>query len=530
MEGRTQRSARIDELLRSNHSPLDHELAEMRQIVTAHTERLLALGATKETLGLHQPPKQLKAEAKRLTREIAQLKRITSSIRRLPDDVLSEIFLAGLDENLLVKECLSHFSNMRRAPWIFTTVCSRWRNVALSFPRLWSTITLQLDRRREKDPDAVHTGFLLKLLLERSASHPLNIGLQILDLDTFVPEAHETIIQLLLPSSCRWKCGVFNLPLSLFQSLSPIKSSLGALQALSIRILDYIPGEGELDLISTFFAPNLRTLKCFNLDFPLDFTLPRDIVRYEWNCGRGRPFASRHLDVLRQTINLEEATLDCSMASIGGPGESPLCLPKLRRLYIETYDQIDNRNGPCHTLLFHNIIVPALEDLRMDLWDLRAQTGCIFSLLHRSRCPLKTLALDVEYLTGWELIQMLELVPTLTTLDISVWAGGEEGERQGICDEVVARLTRRSGNAEYLLPVLSTLHMHSMPGDHTAFVEMIESRCHNPESELLDPGRSNGAYLEHLHISALVNFDDELSSRLDACVSNGLELWQREES
>lgn len=528
MEGRTHLSARIHELLWTNDSPLDYELAQLREIMAAHAERLSALSASHETVGLHQLPKHFKAERKRITREIAQLKKVTSPVRRLPGEVLSEIFLACVDENLLIRECLSDSLNMRRTPWILTVVCSRWRDVALSFQRLWSTITLQLDKKRDKDPDAV---FLLNLHLERSGSHPLRIGLQILDTDTVVPEEFEHLILLLLPSSPRWNCAVFHLPLSLFHSFPPITSSLAALQALSIRILDLDLAEGELDLMSAFFAPNLRTLKCFNVDFPSEYTLPRGIIRYEWNSAHGPFFASRHLDVLRQTPNLEEVTLDCSMASIGDSGDAPLCLPKLRRLYVETYDQPYNLGGPCHNKLFRDIVVPALEDLRIDLWDKHAQTKCIFSLLDRSRCPLKTLTLDVAFLTGGELIQILELVPTLTTLDITVlqsWAG--HGEGQGICDNVVARLTRQSGNAHYLVPFLSTLYMRSMNCDHTAFVEMIESRCQSPEYERLESGCANGAYLERLHISALVDFDDELSSRLDACVLNRLELWQRSDS
>ncbi|KAE9400643.1 hypothetical protein BT96DRAFT_818902, partial [Gymnopus androsaceus JB14] len=56
---------------------------------------------------------------------------LLSPMRRLPAEVLSEIFFHCLptDRNPV--------RSIKEAPLLFTRVCSRWRSIALESPRLW---------------------------------------------------------------------------------------------------------------------------------------------------------------------------------------------------------------------------------------------------------------------------------------------------------------------------------------------------------------------------------------------------------
>jgi hypothetical protein len=98
----------------------------------------------------------------------ADLTQITSFIRtsqnqnrpifRLPNEVLAEIFFE-------VRDSLNDNTWMR-----VMSVCRVWRDVAISVPRLWSTIELDLDMPNE---DELLGG--LKLVLHRSKQAPLDV-------------------------------------------------------------------------------------------------------------------------------------------------------------------------------------------------------------------------------------------------------------------------------------------------------------------------------------------------------------------
>jgi hypothetical protein len=65
---------------------------------------------------------------------------ISSAIWRLPTEILSQIFLYCLpqDQYMLPKPEL--------APLVLTTICRRWKEVAVGFPMLWCTLQLEVDR------------------------------------------------------------------------------------------------------------------------------------------------------------------------------------------------------------------------------------------------------------------------------------------------------------------------------------------------------------------------------------------------
>jgi F-box-like len=71
--------------------------------------------------------KQLQRERATLEEKISRTLAYMSPIRRLPAELLRQIFTMNFDEY----PCCA---------WILSSVCSQWRRLALSMPKLWSKV------------------------------------------------------------------------------------------------------------------------------------------------------------------------------------------------------------------------------------------------------------------------------------------------------------------------------------------------------------------------------------------------------
>lgn len=71
--------------------------------------------------------KQLQRERAALEERISRTLAYMSPIRRLPAELLRHIFMMNFDEY----PCCA---------WILSSVCSQWRRLVLSMPKLWSKV------------------------------------------------------------------------------------------------------------------------------------------------------------------------------------------------------------------------------------------------------------------------------------------------------------------------------------------------------------------------------------------------------
>jgi len=71
--------------------------------------------------------KQLERERATLEEKISRTLAYMAPIRRLPSELLRHIFIMNFDEY----PCCA---------WILSSVCSQWRRLALSMPKLWSKV------------------------------------------------------------------------------------------------------------------------------------------------------------------------------------------------------------------------------------------------------------------------------------------------------------------------------------------------------------------------------------------------------
>ncbi|KAJ7736559.1 hypothetical protein DFH07DRAFT_842893 [Mycena maculata] len=88
----------------------------------------------------------------------------------IPVEIASEIFI----------HCLPHDPpkpSASIAPMLLTAICQKWRYIALSDPRLWSTLTIDVAHGHHRDPQSTHyrlSTFVQEWLL-RAGSMPLSV-------------------------------------------------------------------------------------------------------------------------------------------------------------------------------------------------------------------------------------------------------------------------------------------------------------------------------------------------------------------
>ncbi|KIM77164.1 hypothetical protein PILCRDRAFT_77007, partial [Piloderma croceum F 1598] len=126
---------------------------------------------------------QLAAERQSLERSLEEHRSIVAPIRRIPPDVLSEIFTFCADNS--GSNYNSKCFDVTQAPMQLSFVCNKWRRLAISMSQLWSSISLKGGREFVSSSGASFTYIskrsirtdMLSTWLLRSGSLPLTLGI-----------------------------------------------------------------------------------------------------------------------------------------------------------------------------------------------------------------------------------------------------------------------------------------------------------------------------------------------------------------
>ncbi|KAJ7765096.1 hypothetical protein DFH07DRAFT_939030 [Mycena maculata] len=111
--------------LNTNFDPSDEDIERIRSDIVSRLAELE---------GIDERIRELSTQRDRIQGYIDSHKAIISHPRRLPPDIIREIFIVCLpaDRNAVM--------SAQEAPLILCRICSAWRFIALSTPRLWSTL------------------------------------------------------------------------------------------------------------------------------------------------------------------------------------------------------------------------------------------------------------------------------------------------------------------------------------------------------------------------------------------------------
>ncbi|KAL0564759.1 hypothetical protein V5O48_017278 [Marasmius crinis-equi] len=136
-----------------------------------------------------------------LEKAMKKYRTLLSPIHRLPSEVLLEIFQHCCHTNTL--------SDPQVPPALaLSRVCGRWRDIAVSSPRLWSSITISQFRSRDKVEHSRRqrmTTCLTRLFLERSKNAPLKLKLRFPWDPSEVDYSNGMVMDLLGAQSKRWE-------------------------------------------------------------------------------------------------------------------------------------------------------------------------------------------------------------------------------------------------------------------------------------------------------------------------------------
>ncbi|KAJ7471444.1 hypothetical protein B0H11DRAFT_2040016 [Mycena galericulata] len=157
-------SSPCPELRRSNAAPLETQYPEIDREIAAASSSIAFID---ERIRYLQPVLvELAAWRQALQEFVTDHKRVLAPIRKVPSDVLSEIFLwcAARDSDNVWNPCAD-------PEWVLAQVCRYWRALALATPRIWRRVFITRPYFSRYIRPAV-----LSLQLERSAEAPLAIA------------------------------------------------------------------------------------------------------------------------------------------------------------------------------------------------------------------------------------------------------------------------------------------------------------------------------------------------------------------
>ncbi|KAJ7134884.1 hypothetical protein C8R44DRAFT_437146 [Mycena epipterygia] len=118
--------------LGTNFCPKDKEITEIKALIVEPTLRLERLDD--EIAEMQKAIDKLTAERDALAVYVDGHKALISPVRQLPVDIIQEIFTACIPTH---RNCVMSASE---APVLLGRICSSWRTLSLSTPRLWARL------------------------------------------------------------------------------------------------------------------------------------------------------------------------------------------------------------------------------------------------------------------------------------------------------------------------------------------------------------------------------------------------------
>ena len=369
---------------------------------------------------------------------------LVAPIRRLPPEVLSEIFLCYKDENSV------SLPRLNKAPLLLGGVCGRWRTIALSTPRLWNSFALTI-RPKYLKSDAM----LAKTWLARAATCPLTIRL---GSRGDYQNPMRLLMKVLLLHCEQWYDIHISVPRPVLESLTPAKNRFPRLQKLSLDVELYDP----LRIFEC--APRLRWLKLASDLDPAMVKVPWNQIEY---IDTGRREIDQCLNLLRATSNLETCVIDL-VSFEPGQSHSPVELLCLHSMTIS--------GNPTH--FFDILLLPKLREISITLsfWTATSQ---LISLL--SRCSLAKLSLNLGNLSDNDMIRVLQACPSLVQLDLYY-----QRMSTPFLAQFAYRRAPENSTTQQLVPMLHTMNItyYGTEFNIPDFADAIQSRIISNSDEI----------------------------------------------
>ena len=294
--------AQFAKLLTSNDPPSEDAIREMKGIMAGPLEELEA--TDRKIMDLEEQLQILKEKREGIRTSVQEYRTILSPMRQLPNDILREIF----------SHCLPCHRNpvpiATEIPLLLAQVCSKWRAVVFSSPRLWSQLYISFcdedreyrpahtidpllgvtnDQRREKAIQVLNQRVeIVREWLARSGSCPLSISLNYTrssfdwrdDVETdedpdansdILSDATRRLFKILASHSHHMQSLELSMPVEIYRELELMMSmdSLTALTELKVNFFyNFTPhgGDNQYEPIKLLKVPHLRRISLGPVD------------------------------------------------------------------------------------------------------------------------------------------------------------------------------------------------------------------------------------------------------------------------
>jgi hypothetical protein len=333
-----------------------------------------------------------------------------SPARRLLPELWYEIFLECLSDHLdNDTDAIMFPRNLDTsvAPLLLTHVCSGWRQLALSSPRLWSSLALSLR------PKSSSRCFLAQAWLKRSTGCPLTLRIdQPTGAFDGVPSAPvQSLLTDIITTSHRWLNVDLNLyiPSRFLEAFVAVKHELPILQRLAISFPQ--GGDAPNPYLTTFaVAPQLHTVH-LGYGTSVELALPwHQLTHIVTESHSHIPVAS-HLELIKRSPNLVNYT--ATFQTVPNAGSMPnVRHPRLRVLTINSTNKRYHSDTSV-PVFFSHLTLPSLHGLSITMsWSGLPPEFAAFIL--RSGCQIRHLILHTCKVKDAEYRNLLVLMPTLT--------------------------------------------------------------------------------------------------------------------
>ncbi|THU87027.1 hypothetical protein K435DRAFT_970068 [Dendrothele bispora CBS 962.96] len=401
--------ARIEQLSQSNLPPLDSEIPSLSTVLLESKARIKQLGLRISSGRSAHLQKELNNMREKELESINRLKGILSTFRRLPPEILIEIFTFCLQTTLgrFVVD-LTPTENML---WRLGQVNSHWRAVVCRhMRRYWSSIVIDMNRlsdQKHYTPESVR--YLLETCLSRSGNHCLTF--EIIGSPSNNEQLNSGIFDLLVSQSARWKKVTFreiSFPL-LANSLPKIEQS-PVLEDLTICLPKPDTPSIALsnDTMINFFASSPQLQRVYLYGFDLETlnglhvpwsTLPD--ISGMYSC-----------DTMLQVFSMA-TSMDSSYICMGTKTPQDLYThiihPSLRDLDLDGY-----------LWILDYLTLPSLQCLCADAWE-PSQFSVLPSFLHRHPSIFELrLCIEDGYPDESVMRQVYEACTEITSLNLGV--------------------------------------------------------------------------------------------------------------
>jgi hypothetical protein len=447
---------------------------------------------------------QLEQQRSRLKR---QLNACRSPVLQLPPELTSEIFVTYLAHHEWdgLTSCLSDVL-ISRTPLLFGRICSAWRELAWSTPKLWSSMQLDLENNNI-DP------ILVNQWLDRSGSLPLSICalLRCEDYDQTAVVIMDAIAQ----HTERWCNIAFELPIFCYDSFKDddnLKCYLPNLQHIFIGKESLGLDEfSRFDIFSV--TPQLRSLSLKGVDVSDCVFSTNNLtkLRIEGEC------IDACMDILQRSPHI----IECAFVNVQNTTSSikHSLSNQLQLLRLEIPEEYDESIAD----IFNALTVPALRKFHFYAEGQSLPPNSFISLMTRSSCSLQTLTLEfvsvgLDANSDDELLQCLDAIPSLQELTLI-------GVR--ITDNTLRMLSCRDSSV--VLPNLKVFDWGGSIRDFSVLVGFLHSRWDSREST---PSKENSHTISRLQSVNFWTFpsnvpDPDLLAQLQQFVEEGMEITRR---